>query len=84
MKNCTQLFSSYYTVASLAAHLMSEIKRYALFRRPSKIQISLRIHTIWSESSAVALWVAKGPMFLQTENYGSDQTVQMSRLIWIW
>ena len=27
-----------------------------------------------------ALWVAKGPMFLQAENYDSDQTVQMCRL----
>ena len=36
MKNCTQLFSSYYTVASLATHIISEIKRYALLCAPNE------------------------------------------------
>ena len=36
--------------------------------RQSKTQISLRIRAGWSESLMGALWVAKGPTFLQAEN----------------
>ena len=36
--------------------------------RPSKTQISLHIRTVLTESSMGALWVAKGPTFLQAEN----------------
>ena len=39
---------------------------------PSKTQISLRIRLVWSESSMVALWAAKGSTFLQARNQRSD------------
>ena len=51
--------------------------------RLSKAQISLRIRAVWSESSICALWVAKCPTFLQSDNLVSDKTVRMRRLFWI-
>ena len=51
--------------------------------RPLKTQISLRIRAVRSESSMWAQWRAKGPTSFQVENWDSDQTVWMRRLIWI-
>ena len=42
--------------------------------RPAKIQISLGIHPIWSESSLCVQWVAKDPVFLHADREDSDQT----------
>ena len=36
--------------------------------RPAKSPISLGIHTVWSESSMFAQWVAKDPRFLRIAN----------------
>ena len=35
---------------------------------PAKIQISLRIHTVWSESLLDAFWIAKDATFLHADN----------------
>ena len=51
--------------------------------RPAKIQISLSICPVWSESSLCAQWVAKGPVFLHADSEDSDQTGRMPRLIWV-
>ena len=50
---------------------------------PVKIQISLGICPIWSESSLCAQWVAKDPRFLHADSEDSDQTGRMPRLIWV-
>ena len=47
--------------------------------RPAKIQISLGIHPVWSES----VWIAEDLSFLQAGSENSDQTVRMPRLIWV-
>ena len=39
--------------------------------RPAKIQISLRIRAVWSESSLCAFWIAKD----------TDQTTRVHRLL---
>ena len=49
--------------------------------RPAKIQISLRIRVVWSESSLGAFWIAKAANFLHTENDNSDQTARIRSLI---
>ena len=36
--------------------------------RPAKIQISLRIRAVWSESSLGAFWIAKDAAFLDVAN----------------
>ena len=41
---------------------------------PAKIQISLRIRAVWSESSLGAFWKAKDAIFLHSDNKDSDQT----------
>ena len=51
--------------------------------RPVKTQISLDIRSVWSEFSLCAQWVAKDPVFLHADSEDSDQTEQMSRLIWV-
>ena len=51
--------------------------------RPAKIQISLGIRSVWSESSLCAQWVAKDPIFLHADSEDSDQTGRMPRLIWV-
>ena len=51
--------------------------------RPAKIQISLRVRAVWSESSLGAFWITKDAKFLHAGNEGSDQTARMRRLIWV-
>ena len=51
--------------------------------RPAKIQISLGIRPVWSESPLSTKWVAKGPRFLHADSEDSDQTGWMPRLIWV-
>ena len=51
--------------------------------RPAKIQISLGIRPVWSESSLCAQWVTKQPRFLHADSEDSDQTGRMPRLIWV-
>ena len=63
--------------------ISSLIKRTFRHVRPAKIQISLRIRAVWSESSPGAFWIAKDAKFLHADNEDSDQTVRMRRLIWV-
>ena len=51
--------------------------------RPAKIQISLRIRTVWSEFSKGASGTAKDAKFLHADIEDSDQTARMRRLIWV-
>ena len=51
--------------------------------RPAKIQISLRIRAVWSESSLGTLRIAKDAKFPHADNEDSDRTAQMRRLIWV-
>ena len=48
--------------------------------RLAKIQINLRIHTVWSESSPGVFWIATHAKIIHA-NKESDQTVRMRRLI---
>ena len=48
--------------------------------RPAKIQISLGIRPVWSESSLCVHWVAKDARFLHADSEDSDQTGRMPRL----
>ena len=49
----------------------------------AKTQISLGIHSVWSESSLCIQWEAKGPRFLHVDSKDLDQTVRMPGLIWV-
>ena len=49
----------------------------------AKIQISLRIRAVWSESSLGAFWIAEDTKFLHADKEYSDQTARMRRLIWV-
>ena len=49
-------------------------KAYFGHVRPAKIQISLRIRAVWSESSLGAFWIAKDAKCLRADNEDSDQT----------
>ena len=51
--------------------------------RPVKIQISLRIRAVWSESSLPAFWIAEDAKFHYVDNEDSNQLVRMRRLIWV-
>ena len=51
--------------------------------RPAKLQISLRIRAVWSESSLGSFWIAKNTNFLHVDNEDSDQTAWMRRLIFV-
>ena len=58
-------------------------KRTSSHVRPTKTQISLRIHAVWSESSLFA-WRNFASLAIQNaQNVNSDQTARMRRLIWI-
>ena len=47
--------------------------------RPAKIQISLCVRTVWSESSLGAFWIAKDAKFL-ADNEDSNRTEQVRKL----
>ena len=51
--------------------------------QPAKIQISLRIRAVWSESSLCAFWITTEATVPHTYNEDSDQTARMCRLIWV-
>ena len=40
--------------------------------RPAKIQISLRVRAVWSESSLCTFYIAKDANFLHADNEDSD------------
>ena len=49
----------------------------------AKIQISLHIRAVWSESSLDAFCIVKDANFLHADNEDYDQTAQMRSLIWV-
>ena len=51
--------------------------------RRVKIQISLRIRAVWSESSLGAFWKAKYANFHHADNEDSDLTMQTHKLTWV-
>ena len=55
-------------------------KRYVC---PAKTPISLGIRPVRLECLQYAKWVSEDPMFLHADSEDSDQTGQMSRLIWV-
>ena len=50
---------------------------------PMKIQISLGIRPVWSESLLCTQWVAKDPNLLHADIEDSDKTRRMPKLIWV-
>ena len=58
-------------------------KRTIRHVRLAKIQISLRVRAVWSESSLGAFWIAKDARFDHEDNIYSDQSARMRRLIWV-
>ena len=50
---------------------------------PAKIQISLCIRSVWSESSLGVFWIAKDAKFFHADNEDSNQTTGMRRMIWV-
>ena len=59
------------------------MKRTVKHVLPAKIQISLRIRAVWSESSLGAFWIAKDAKCQHVVSEDSDQTPRMRRLIWV-
>ena len=59
------------------------VKTNKMTVHPAKTQISLGIHSVWSEFSLCTQWVAKDPSFLHADSEDSDQTGRMPRLIWV-
>ena len=51
--------------------------------RPVKIQMSLRIREVWSESSLGAFGIANETTFLYADNKDAEQIARMRRLIWV-
>ena len=66
-------------------HWVRRIDRKCTFGhvRPAKIQISLRVRAVWSESSLGAIQIHTGAQFLHSDNKDSNQTARMRRLIWV-
>ena len=64
-----------YTTVVCQWKLMSRNVRKCTFAdtRPAKIQISLRIRAVWSESSLGAFWIAKDATFFHADNEDSNQ-----------
>ena len=52
----------------LRIHWTATSKKVFGVVRPAKIQLSLHIRAIWSESSQQIFWIAKGAKFLHTDN----------------
>ena len=61
--------------------LSRNVGKYTLgYVRPEKIQISLHIRTVWSESSLGAFWISKDANFLHADNENSDQIARKRSL----
>ena len=58
-------------------------KRTFIHVRPAKIQISLRIRAVWSESSLGSFGIAMDERFLLADNKNSDKTSRKHRMIWV-
>ena len=52
-------------------------------KKKAKIQTSLHICLVWSQSLLGALWVAKHPKLFHADSTDFDQTAWMGRLIWV-
>ena len=72
-------------ILSLTNHIIEPChdKTNKVTVHPAKTQISLGIRPVWSESSLWTEWVAKDPSLLHVDSEDTDQTGQMSRLIWV-
>ena len=54
-------------------HMNHNVKKRSFEHvRPAKIQISLRITAVWSESPMGVFWIAKGAKFLQGDKEDPD------------
>ena len=62
---------------------LSHTIRWRIFRNvhPVKIQISLRIRAVWSESSLGVFWITKDAESHHADNEYYDQTAWKRRLI---
>ena len=58
-------------------------KPYFINVRRAKIQTSLRIRAVWSESSLGTFWIANDAKFVHKDNEDTGQTVRMRRVIWV-
>ena len=70
----TASHAKYANVINVYAISLSRNVRKRTFEhvRPAKIQIRLRIRTVWSESSLGAFWIAKDAVSPLVENEESD------------
>ena len=73
-----------WTIITIFCYLNRNVRKRPFGHvRLVKIQISLRIRAVWSESSLGAYWTAKGAKFLHANNEDFNQTARMRRLIWV-
>ena len=68
------ILTSFFSISLATINI--ELKRCVRHVRSAKIQIFLHIHTVRSEFSLGALWLAKDANFLQAYNKGSEQSVR--------
>ena len=71
------------TISYHRLHLNRNFRERTSSVRPAKIQISLRIRAVWSESSLGACWKTNDALFLDADDWDSDQTARMPLLIWV-
>ena len=65
-------------------YLSRNVRKRTFWRvHPAKIQISLRVRAVWSESSQGAFWITKDAKNLHADSEDFDLTAQMRRLIWV-
>ena len=57
------------------------LNTYLRHEHPEKLQIYLRIRTVWSETFLRLFWTAKDAKVLHASNEDSDQTARVRRLI---
>ena len=74
-----QIIPSLFSLQQQMSRLMTKPRKMIVL--PAKIQISLDIGPVWSESSLCAQWVVNDPMFLHADSEYSNQTGRMPRLI---
>ena len=74
----------YNLVGALAEMKLPHVRKYTFgHMRQAKIQISLRIRAVWSESSLGEFGIVKEAKFLHVDNGDFNQTARMHRLIWV-
>ena len=64
--------------------MSSNVRQHTFkYMHPTKIQISLRIRTVWLDSSLGAFRKAKDGKFPDADNEDSDQIAMIRKLIWV-